>query len=97
VDEREEMNMRVASVRELGGIGSVELSERRTPMPAAGQVLVRVRGAGVGPWDVAMVSGEFGRPALPRALPSSRLSRDIDTGTLRGAFAVRSRVEFSPR
>ncbi len=57
--------MRVALVRELGGIGSVELRERPDPTPAAGQVVVRVRGAGVGPWDVAMISGAFGRPALP--------------------------------
>ena len=57
--------MRVALVRELRGIGSVELRERPDPTPTAGQVVVRVRGAGVGPWDVAMISGAFGRPALP--------------------------------
>jgi NADPH:quinone reductase len=57
--------VRVALVRELGGIGSVELRERPVPTPAPGQVLVRVRGAGVGPWDAAMISGAFGRPALP--------------------------------
>jgi NADPH2:quinone reductase len=57
--------MRVALVRELGGIGSVELRERPEPTPSAGQAVVRVRGAGVGPWDVAMISGAFGRPALP--------------------------------
>ena len=57
--------MRVALVRELGGIGSVELRERPDPTPAAGQAVVRVRGAGVGPWDVAMISGALGRPALP--------------------------------
>ena len=57
--------MRVALVRELGGIGSVELRERPDPTPSAGQAVVRVRGAGVGPWDVAMISGAFGRPALP--------------------------------
>ncbi len=57
--------MRVAQVQELGGIGSVELRERPDPTPAAGQAVVRVRGAGVGPWDVAMISGAFGRPALP--------------------------------
>src|SRR6476469_11017591 len=57
--------MRVALVRELGGIGSVELRERPDPTPTAGQVVVRVRGAGVGPWDVAMISGAVGRPALP--------------------------------
>jgi D-arabinose 1-dehydrogenase-like Zn-dependent alcohol dehydrogenase len=33
--------------------------------PAAGQVVVRVQGAGVGPWDVAMISGAFGRLVLP--------------------------------
>src|ERR1700730_8123496 len=57
--------MLVAQVRELGGIGSVELRERPDPTPAAGQAVVRVRGAGVGPWDVAMISVAFGRPALP--------------------------------
>jgi len=57
--------MRVALVRELRGIGSVELRERPDPTPTAGQVVVRVRGAGVGPRDVAMISGAFGRPALP--------------------------------
>lgn len=57
--------MRAALVEELRGIGSVELRERPDPTPAAGQALVRVRGAGVGPWDAAMISGAFGRPALP--------------------------------
>ena len=57
--------MRVALVRELRGIGSVELRERPDPTPSAGQAVVRVRGAGVGPWDVAVISGAFGRPALP--------------------------------
>src|ERR1700745_1271524 len=57
--------MRVALVRELGGIGSGELRELADPTPNAGQVLVRVRAAGVGPWDVATISGAFGQPALP--------------------------------
>jgi len=38
--------MLVAQVRELGGIGSVELRERPDPTPAAGQAVIRVRGAG---------------------------------------------------
>jgi NADPH2:quinone reductase len=57
--------MRVALVQELGGIGSVELREWPDPTPAAGQAVVRVQGAGVGPWDAAMISGTFGSPALP--------------------------------
>jgi len=57
--------MRVALVQQLGGVDSVELQVRPDPTPVAGQAVVKVGGAGVGPWDVAIISGAFGRPALP--------------------------------
>ena len=57
--------MRVALAEELGGVDSVELGERPDPAPAAGQALVRVHGAGVGPWDVGFLSGGFPGLALP--------------------------------
>lgn len=57
--------MRVAHVRQLGGIGGVELAERPDPVPGAGQALIRVRGAGVGPWDVGFISGAASALALP--------------------------------
>lgn len=57
--------MRVALVEELGGIDSVELSERPAPTPTAGQALIRVRGAGAGPWDVGFISGGFPGLGLP--------------------------------
>jgi NADPH2:quinone reductase len=60
--------MRVALAEELGGIDSVELRERPHPTPAAGQALVRVHGAGVGPWDVGFASGAWpglARPFVP--------------------------------
>lgn len=57
--------MRVALARQLGGIDNVELGERPDPAPAAGQALIRVHGAGVGPWDVGFLSGGFPGLGLP--------------------------------
>ena len=57
--------MRVALARRLDGIDSVELAEQPDPVPAAGQVLVRVRGAGIGPWDVGFLGGCFPGLTLP--------------------------------
>jgi NADPH:quinone reductase-like Zn-dependent oxidoreductase len=57
--------MRAAVAGELDGIGGVELGERPDPVPTAGQVLVRVRGAGVGPWDVGFLGGGFPGITLP--------------------------------
>ena len=57
--------MRVALAEKLGGIDSVELGDRPDPAPGAGQVLIRVHAAGVGPWDVGFLGGGFPGLALP--------------------------------
>ena len=57
--------MRVALAQQLGRIGSVKLGQLPDPVPAVGQALVRVHGAGVGPWDVGFLGGGFPGIALP--------------------------------
>ena len=57
--------MRVALAMELGGIDSLELGDQPDPAPAAGQALIKVHGAGIGPWDVGFLSGGFPGLALP--------------------------------
>ena len=57
--------MRAALAAELNGIDSVRLGERPDPSPAAGQVLIRVRAAGAGPWDVGFLGGGFPGVTLP--------------------------------
>jgi NADPH2:quinone reductase len=57
--------VRVALAMELGGIDSLELGDQPDPTPAAGQALIKVHGAGTGPWDVGFLSGGFPGLALP--------------------------------
>ncbi|MEU3721673.1 NADP-dependent oxidoreductase [Streptomyces sp. NPDC031705] len=52
--------MRAAVVTTFGGPERVELAEVAVPQPAAGQVRVRVRAAGLNPVDGAVRAGVFG-------------------------------------
>ena len=58
--------MKAILVREFGGPEVLKLEEVPTPRPAAGQVLVRIHGAGVNPYDTYMRAGTYAvKPALP--------------------------------
>lgn len=52
--------MRAITVSEHGGPEVLQAGEAEIPRPGPGEVLVRVLSAGVGPWDVAMRSGQLG-------------------------------------
>jgi NADPH:quinone reductase len=58
--------MKAIVVREFGGPEVLQLEEVSTPRPNAGQVLVRIRAAGVNPYDTYMRSGTYAiKPPLP--------------------------------
>ena len=58
--------MKAVLVREFGGLEVLKLEEIPTPKPAAGQVLVRIRAAGVNPYDTYMRAGTYAvKPLLP--------------------------------
>lgn len=58
--------MKAIVVHEFGGPEVLKLEEIPTPKPAAGQVLVRIHGAGVNPYDTYMRAGTYAvKPPLP--------------------------------
>jgi len=58
--------MKAVRVHKFGGIEAIVHEEVPRPVPEQGQVLVRVKAAGVGPWDAWVRAG---KSALPQPLP----------------------------
>lgn len=58
--------MRAVRIHEFGGVEVIVDEELPRPIPAQGQVLVRVKAAGVGPWDAWIRNG---KSVLPQPLP----------------------------
>lgn len=50
--------MKAARVDQFGSIDAIRISEIPRPVAAAGQILVRVHAAGVGPWDAWVRAGQ---------------------------------------
>ncbi len=57
---------KAARIHEFGSPEVITLEDWRPPVPQAGEVLVRVKAAGVGPWDAWVRAG---KSALPQPLP----------------------------
>jgi NADPH:quinone reductase len=58
--------MKAILVHEFGGPEVLKLQEVATPKPSAGEVLVRIHGAGVNPYDTYMRAGTYAlKPSLP--------------------------------
>src|SRR6516164_4816915 len=59
--------MRAIRIHGFGGIDTMRLDEIPRPVPGAGEVLVAVKAAGVGPWDRLMREGQISQ-TLPLTL-----------------------------
>jgi NADPH2:quinone reductase len=68
VQQKGQRSMRAIAIEGFGGRDRLELVDLPTPGPGPDGVLVRVRGAGVGPWDIKTREGLFGRRSLPYVL-----------------------------
>jgi NADPH:quinone reductase-like Zn-dependent oxidoreductase len=69
--------MRAIRIHGFGGIDTMRLDEVARPVPEAGEMLIAVRAAGVGPWDRLVREGRSG---LGQALPLT-LGSDV-SGTV---------------
>jgi NADPH:quinone reductase-like Zn-dependent oxidoreductase len=58
--------MQAIRVHHFGGVDSLVAEDVPRPVPGGGEVLLRVKAAGVGPWDAWIRSG---RSVLPQPLP----------------------------
>src|SRR6516225_7868004 len=93
--------MRAIRVHKSGGIDAMRLDEIPRPVPGAGEVLVAVKAAGVGPWDRLIREGESGLgQALPLTLGSdvsgtvAALGADVDVFALGDAVYGATNNQF---
>lgn len=80
--------MRAIRVHESGGIDTMRLDELPRPEPGAGEMLVAVKAAGVGPWDRLVREGHSGLgQTMPLTLGSDVSGTVAALGADVGVFA----------
>ena len=79
--------MRAIRIHGFGGIDTMRLDEIPQPVPGAGEVLVAVKAAGVGPWDRLMREGRISQ-RLPVTLGSEVSGTVVALGAGVGVFAL---------
>jgi NADPH:quinone reductase len=91
--------VKAAYVEQMGWPNTVKVGDVPRPQPRAGQVLLRTAAAGVGPWDVAMISGAFGQLPLP-LIPGLEVAGVVETSgegaDLRPGDEVYGSLGFTP-
>ena len=81
--------MRAIRIHGFGGIDTMRLDEIPCPVPEAGEILVAVKAAGVGPWDRLVREGQSGLgQALPLTLGSDISGTVAALGAEVGVFAL---------
>jgi NADPH2:quinone reductase len=85
--------MRAIRVHEFGGPEVMKLEQAADPKPAAGEVLVRVRAAGVNPVDTYIRAGAYARkPSLPYTPGSDGAGEVAAVGANVTGFSAGDRV-----
>ena len=77
VEEANELSMLAWRVHEFGPPGVMTLERVPRPVPGAGEVLIKVEAAGVGPWDAWIRAGKSALPQPLPLTPGSDLSGDV--------------------
>jgi NADPH:quinone reductase-like Zn-dependent oxidoreductase len=70
--------MNAVCVHHYGGPEALVFEQVLRPRPGAGEVLIRVRAAGVGPWDAWVRSGKSAIPQPLPLIPGSDLSGTVE-------------------
>jgi NADPH2:quinone reductase len=71
------MFMKAMRAHQLGGPEQLKLEDAPEPQVQAGQVLIRVRAAGINPADLVRLSGRLGTPPLPY-IPGTDVAGEIE-------------------